>query len=148
MKMKGTPTSLETIRLIPLRRTSLGIQGVNGNGDDMDVDGLPIHSSCNGYFAVESNTKMSYYAAETELDAKTWVNILHSARQECITHKMGHSKKPISREVEYANMMGKRIVDRKNRIADSIRKRQLDEVEMTCLHGSGTGMGVPSGYFG
>lgn len=158
MKMKGCPIPLQSITVSSLQRTAYGIITPNPNinqntyihdsSDMMDVT-IPIQMNCNGYLTINSNSKTSYYATTTQLDAQTWINVLRDARQECITYNMGHSKRPIGKEVEYVNMMGKRIVDQKQRISDLIRRRELEEVEMICLDGGGVGSGgLPRGYFG
>eukprot|EP00551_Chaetoceros_affinis_P011445 CAMPEP_0203681234 /NCGR_PEP_ID=MMETSP0090-20130426/42231_1 /ASSEMBLY_ACC=CAM_ASM_001088 /TAXON_ID=426623 /ORGANISM="Chaetoceros affinis, Strain CCMP159" /LENGTH=254 /DNA_ID=CAMNT_0050549659 /DNA_START=106 /DNA_END=870 /DNA_ORIENTATION=+ len=148
MKMKGSPIPLETMRLSSLHQTPSGVVSSNNTNSTIDLDTIPEHDGCNGYFAIDSNTKTSYYATETQMDAQTWANVLHSARQECITQKMGHSKKPLDRNVEYVNMMGKRIIDRNERISNMMKKKELNEVELTCLHGSGAVSGMPRGYYG
>ena len=156
MKMKGSPMSLELMRLSPLhltpsRQVVSSTPRDNSNnriGFDIDIDAIPTHNNCNGYFAIESHTKTTYYATETQLDAQTWTNVLRTARQESITQKMGHSKIPVDRNVEYVNMMGKRIIERKERILNLMKRKELDEVELTCLHGSGTVSGMPRGYYG
>lgn len=157
MKMKGSPIPLEYITLSHLHQVSHGDVAVvsvrNGNGNRLydtgmtPVDSIPTNQNCNGYFSISSADKTNFYATTSQLDAQTWINVLHNARQECITTKMGHSKKPISREVDYVNRMGKRIVEQKKRISDLIRKKELEEVELICLQGGGSA-GTPRGYFG
>eukprot|EP01083_Nonionella_stella_P016604 46391_1 len=146
MKMKGSPVPLQTISLSHLKQKSHGTVSISTTNYDGVLEEVPTKLNCNGYFSITSS-KTTYYATETQLDAQTWINVLHNARQESITSKMGHSKIPVRREVEYVNMMGKKIVDQKKRIADLIKRKEMDEVEMICLQG-GSGGPDPRGYFG
>ncbi len=156
MKMKGSPIPLEQMTLSPLLHLSpsgIVVSSANAEADmDIDISMIPANIHCKGYFAIESSsntkTKTCYYATETQLDAQTWINVLHNARQECITQKLGHSKKPTDRNVEYLNKMAKKIIHGKERISNLIKRREMEEVELTCLHGSGTFSGMPRGYYG
>lgn len=150
MKMKGSPIPLGTMTSTTLQQQTHGIVSSTDKNKGLNdtfngLDSIPTQPSCSGYFSINSNSKTSYYATDSQLDAQTWINVLHTARQECITQNMGHSKIPISREVEYVNMMGKNIVERKKRISDLMKKKELEEVEMMCLNG---GSSNPRGYYG
>ncbi len=156
MKMKGSPIDLKLMNVTPCHLSNNGTTVIcsgsnNSNNNNSEID-IPRNHNCHGYFTITTKgSKTTLYATQTQIDAHTWTNTLHQARQECITASMGHSKLPVSRQIEYVNMMGKRIVDRKERVANMIKKRELDEVEMMCLNaGGGTvgGGGLPRGYFG
>lgn len=157
MKMKGSPIPLETISIISSLKqlsqqggTYIAIDTNNADTDTNSDSTIPSHMNCNGYFSITSSSpssfsKTTYYATESQLDAHTWINILHNAKNECIKIKMGHSNVPMDKNVEYANVLGKRLLERKTRINDMIRKRERDEVELMCMYGN---THQPRGYFG
>jgi hypothetical protein len=165
MKLKGSPIPIQNITITPLQRLSHGIisrsttttTNTNTNTNTMLTDNVPTHPRCNGYFSITQRiSKTTYYATETPSDAHTWINILHSAKQECIMNQLGHNghngnSKPKDVKVEYMNVLGKQMVDRKERIRDLIRKKELEDVEFICLNGAGVGGGIgghPRGVFG
>jgi hypothetical protein len=162
MKMKGSPIPLETMSLSSLKQLSQQggrfvaidtVTDINSNRrptENYIESTIPSHMNCNGYFSITSSSassfsKTTYYATESQLDAHTWVNILHNAKNECIKIKMGHSNVPMDKNVEYANILGKRVLERKKRIKDMIRKREREEVELMCMYGN---THQPRGYFG
>lgn len=156
MKLKGSPIDLQTMTVtsqyLSNNGTTIVSSPTNNNhshSDRIEMYDVPSIPNCHGYFTITTKGMTNHYACETQLEARTWINTLHQARQECITTSMGHSKKPLTKQVEYANMMGKSIVDRKERISSLIRNKEMDEVELMCLNGGGTGTGsLPRGYFG
>ena len=152
MKMKGCPIDLRSMTVSSLRLANNGSTVISSSGASKNkivLEDIPSFHNCNGYFTITAHGKSKHYATETQLEAQTWLNTLHQARQECITTFMGHSRKPMSRQVEYANRMGKSIVERKERITNLIRKKELDEIELMCLNGSGgSTSALPRGYFG
>ena len=149
MKMKGCPIDLKSMTVSSLRLANNGSTVISASNTKIVLEDIPSFQNCNGYFTITTNGKSKHYATETQLEAQTWLNTLHQARQECITTSMGHSRKPTSRQVEYVNRMGKSIVDRKERITNLIRKKELDEIELMCMNGSGgSASALPRGYFG
>ena len=152
MKLKGSPIDLKYINVTSSRLANNGTT-VAHHEEEFEI---PSIQNCSGYFTITSGggssssgiSKTNHYATSTQSEASTWVHTLHQARQECITASMGHSKIPICRKVEYVNIMGKKIVERKERIANLIRKRELNEIELMCVNGNGSGGGLPRGYFG
>jgi hypothetical protein len=154
MRMKGSPIPLETMTTSTLVQSTNGIVSAdqrnnnNTHHHNNRIEDIPIQKNSSGYFAITHNTKVTYYATSTQLDAQTWINTIRNARQECITTQMGHSKIPIRKEIEVLNCMGKRIVDQKQRISDLIRRREMEDIELTCLHGGGSSSALPRGYYG